>query len=269
VTRLRAVRMRGRKLRFGAATRVVSRKHPMPYVDHARRELRLKLVYYGPGLGGKTTNLEQIHGRTRPELRGKLLTLNDASERTLFFDLLPVDLGTYRGYLVRVHLCTVPGQIAQDRVRQLVLRSVDGIVMVVDSQRERLHDNLESIRNLDANLRLQGEDPGTLPMVVQYNKRDLPSAVAVPELREALGVPPGVPQVEAVASRAEGVIETFRAVLKAALVLVGEPSLAPAGRSPSILPGRHVSMFPEAVAPALERTRILLAPPPRFVAEEE
>ncbi|MFI5308320.1 MAG: ATP/GTP-binding protein, partial [Polyangiales bacterium] len=173
MTRLRAVCMHGHDLRFSHGRAHALAPPPMPHVDHARRELRLKLVYYGPGLGGKTTNLEQIHGRTRPELRGKLLTLNDASERTLFFDLLPMDLGTYRGYLVRVHLCTVPGQIAHDRVRQLVLRSVDGIVMVVDSQRERLHDNLESIRNLDVNLRLQGEDPGTLPMVVQYNKRDL------------------------------------------------------------------------------------------------
>jgi signal recognition particle receptor subunit beta len=240
----------------------------MPHVDHARRELRLKLVYYGPGLGGKTTNLEQIHGRTRPEFRGKLLTLNDASERTLFFDLLPMDLGTYRGYLVRVHLCTVPGQIAQDRVRQLVLRSVDGIVMVVDSQRERLQDNLESIRNLDVNLRLQGEDPATLPTVVQYNKRDLPNAVPLPELRAALGVPPsGVAQFEAVACRGEGVIETFRAVLKATLVVVGDPAVAPEGRSPSIIPGRRASMFPDAAPPALERARIL--PAPRLVAEDK
>src|SRR5882757_5328498 len=114
---------------------------PMPNVDHARHEVRLKLVYYGPGLGGKTTNLEFIHRHSRPNLRGKLVTLNDAAERTLFFDLLPVELGTFRGYTVRVHLCTVPGQIAHDRVRQLVLRHVDGIVMVVDSQRERAQQN--------------------------------------------------------------------------------------------------------------------------------
>src|SRR4029077_12608174 len=102
----------------------------MPNVDHARLELRLKLVYYGPGLGGKTSNLEYIHKKSRPQMRGKLIALNDVAERTLFFDLLPVDLGTFKGYTVRVHLCTVPGQIANDRVRQLVLHHVDGIVMV-------------------------------------------------------------------------------------------------------------------------------------------
>jgi len=210
----------------------------MPHLDHARRELRLKLVYYGPGLGGKTTNLESLHRRTRPELRGKLLALQDAAERTLFFDLLPMELGEYKGYSVRVHLCTVPGQIAHDRVRRLVLRSVDGIVMVVDSQRERLQDNYESIRNLEANLRSQGDDPGRLPMVVQYNKRDLPSAVGLPELRARLGVPAGV-------------AETFKALLKACLVLVADPARAPQGRTPSIIPGRHVSMFPDAAPPVL------------------
>jgi signal recognition particle receptor subunit beta len=236
----------------------------MPNVDHARRELRLKLVYYGPGLGGKTTNLENIHRRSRPDMRGKLVTLNDATERTLFFDLLPMELGTFKGYAVRLHLCTVPGQIAHDRVRQLVLRNVDGIVMVVDSQRQRLFDNLESIRNLQTNLRLQGEDPARLPMVVQYNKRDVPSAMAVETLRELLGVPKDVRQIEAVARVGYGVLETLKAILKASLALVENPAEAPSGRSPSILPGRHVSMFPDAVPPALERRRQVSAPAPRF-----
>ena len=227
----------------------------MPNVDHARLELRLKLVYYGPGLGGKTTNLEYIHRKSRPELRGKLVTLNDATERTLFFDLLPVELGSFKGYTVRVHLCTVPGQIAHDRVRQLVLRNVDGIVMVVDSQRERVQENLESMRNLDANLRLLGADPARLPMVVQYNKRDLPSAVVIPTLRQILGVPAEVTQVPAVASRGEGVFETLKAILKTTLALIPEPAEAPRGRSPSILPGSRVSMFPEAEPPALDRLR--------------
>src|ERR1041385_8138793 len=108
----------------------------MPTVDHSRAEIRLKVVYYGPGLGGKTSNLESIHRRARPDMRGKLIALNDGAERTLFFDLLPLELGRFEGYTVRVHLCTVPGQIAYDRVRRLVLHSVDGVVMVVDSQRE-------------------------------------------------------------------------------------------------------------------------------------
>lgn len=233
----------------------------MPNVDHARLELRLKLVYYGPGLGGKTTNLEHIHRRSRADMRGKLVTLNDAAERTLFFDLLPVELGTFKGYTVRLHLCTVPGQIAHDRVRQLVLRNVDGIVMVVDSQHERLQENVDSIRNLDANLRLLGEDPAALPMVVQYNKRDLPSAAPIATISRMLNVPDDVPQLAAVANRGEGVFETLREVLKASLALVPEPAAAPSGRSPSILPGRHVSMFPGAEPVALERMRLPGTPP--------
>jgi mutual gliding-motility protein MglA len=236
----------------------------MPNVDHARKELRLKVVYYGPGLGGKTSNLEYIHRKTRADLRGKLITLNDASERTLFFDLLPMELGQYKGYSVRVHLCTVPGQIAHDRIRQLVLRHVDGIVMVVDSQHERLRDNVESIRNLEHNVRLKGDDPATLPLVVQYNKRDLPGAAGVATLREVLGVPPGIPQVEAVATEGVGVFETFKAILTACLIQVGDPASVPAGRNPSIVPGQRVSMFPDAEPPALARAPLPASRVPDF-----
>lgn len=234
----------------------------MPYVDHARRELRIKIVYYGPGMGGKTTNLEQIHRRTQPARRGKLVTLETDDERTLFFDLLPVELGEYRGYRVRVHLCTVPGQIQFDRIRQLVLRHVDGVVMVVDSRHSRLAENVESIENLAANLRLQGDDPHVMPMVVQFNKRDLADAAGIATLREVLAVPPSVPQVQAVATRGKGVFETFKASLAGCLSLVGDPLCAPAGRSPSILPGRHASMFPEAEPRALARRRRVWVPPP-------
>jgi signal recognition particle receptor subunit beta len=241
----------------------------MPNVDHARRELRLKVVYYGPGLGGKTSNLEYIHRKTRPAMRGKLVTLNDASERTLFFDLLPMELGEFKGYSVRVHLCTVPGQIAHDRIRRLVLRHVDGIVMVVDSQEERLAENVESIRNLEHNVRLQGDDPARLPLVVQYNKRDLPAAASVAELRRQLGVPPGVPQVEAIATQGTGVFETFKMILTACLTQVGDPVLAPSGRSPSIVPGQRVSMFPDAEPSALGRVHMPPnSPVPVFKDEE-
>lgn len=228
----------------------------MPYFDHTRRELRLKVVYYGPGLGGKTTNLELIHRRTRPEMRGKLISLQDTGERTLFFDLLPLEVGTFRGYTVRMHLCTVPGQIASDDVRRMVLRHVDGIVMVVDSQLARLPENVQSLRNLELNLRLQGDDPAVLPTVVQYNKRDLPSAVAVPELARMLGVPEGVPQLEAVAAQGIGVFETLKAIARACLEVLPEPADAPQGRVPSILPGRHASMFPDAEPDALAATRV-------------
>lgn len=218
----------------------------MPLVNHARQEIHLKVVYYGPGLGGKTTNLEFIHSRTRPELRGKLISLATESERTLFFDLLPVELGRFKGYQIRLHLCTVPGQIAHDRTRRLVLRHVDGIVFVVDSQQDRVHDNRESIANLYENLRLQGDDPDRLPLVVQYNKRDLANVLAVEELRTELKVPPEVDELEAVAIEGIGVFDTVKTILKACLKIVGDPVTAPEGRSPSILPGKRASMFPGA-----------------------
>jgi signal recognition particle receptor subunit beta len=216
----------------------------MPLVNHAQQEIHLKVVYYGPGLGGKTTNLEYIHARTRPERRGKLISLATETERTLFFDLLPMELGTFRGYHVRLHLCTVPGQIAHDRTRRLVLRHVDGIVFVVDSQPHRIDDNQESISNLATNLRMQGDDPNLLPLVVQYNKRDIPGVLPVDELRQALGIPDGVPEHEAVAVEGVGVFETAKSILKSCLRIVGDPRTAREGRSPSILPGTRASMFP-------------------------
>jgi signal recognition particle receptor subunit beta len=237
----------------------------MPYLDHGRQELRLKVVYYGPGLGGKTTNLEQIHRRSRPDRRGKLVALNTEAERTLFFDLLPVELGTFKGYTVRVHLCTVPGQIAHDQTRKLILSHVDGIVFVVDSQHDRLADNELSIRNLETNLRLQGDDPAKMPMVVQYNKRDLPTAAGIATLREVLGVPNEVDQLEAVATRGIGVFDTFKAITKECLRVLGDPAGMPPGRVPSIIPGKHASMFPDAAPPfGASIPPIAAPPPPRF-----
>ncbi|MCA9610905.1 MAG: GTPase domain-containing protein [Myxococcales bacterium] len=248
----------------------------MPLVNHARQEIHLKVVYYGPGLGGKTTNLEFIHSRTRPELRGKLISLATESERTLFFDLLPVELGSFKGYQVRLHLCTVPGQIAHDRTRRLILRHVDGIVFVVDSQSFRVDDNLESIRNLADNLRLQGDDPDRLPMVVQYNKRDLPASLTNDDLRQRLGIPERTPSYDAVAVKGVGVFETVKGILKTTLKIVGDPRRAPEGRSPSILPGQRASMFPSAPGLASEEDRLVsgevpLPPPaqtPRLTEEE-
>jgi hypothetical protein len=222
----------------------------MPFVNHARREIHLKVVYYGPGLGGKTTNLEYLHGHTRPENRGKLISLMTEAERTLFFDLLPIELGTFMGYRVRIHLCTVPGQMALDATRQLVLRNVDGVVFVVDSQRGREEVNQLSVMNLWQNLRLQGDDPDVIPLVVQYNKRDLDNALAIEELRTRLAIPPGVPEVEASARFGEGVYETLKTIIKLCLKTLGAPTAAREGRSPSILPGRRLSMFPGGSAPA-------------------
>jgi signal recognition particle receptor subunit beta len=215
----------------------------MPYIDHARKELRFKIVYYGIGLGGKTTNLEYIHKQTRPERRGKLLALQNAAERTLFFDLLPVEIGRYKDYEVRVHLCTVPGQIAQDKLRQVILRHVDGVVMVVDCQPTRALENLQALQDLQTNLSAVGYDPARLPSVLQWNKRDLVGSRGVERMREALQIPAGVVQVVASAARGEGVFETFKAVLKECLALVGTPASAPAGHSPSVIPTPRASMF--------------------------
>jgi signal recognition particle receptor subunit beta len=226
----------------------------MPLVNHARKEIHLKVVYYGPGLGGKTTNLEFIHKHTRPDHRGKLISLMGESERTLFFDLLPMELGRFKGYRVRVHLCTVPGQLARDQIRQRVLRHVDGIVFVVDSQEGREDENLESIRNLETNLREQGDEPDRMPLVIQYNKRDLDNALSVEELRRALNVPGGVEQVEASALYGGGVFDTLKRIIKGCLHLVGDPRNAREGRSPSILPGRRPSMYPSARPPAARST---------------
>jgi signal recognition particle receptor subunit beta len=183
-------------------------------------------------------------------MRGKLISLMTESERTLFFDLLPVELGKFRGYQVRLHLCTVPGQIAHDRTRQLVLRHVDGVVFVVDSQETRVDDDVESIRNLEDNLRRQGDDPDTLPLVIQYNKRDLPEALPVEELHRILHVPPGVHEIEAVAVRGTGVFETLKAITRECLALVGDPARIREGRSPSVLPGRRASMYPPSDRPS-------------------
>lgn len=247
------------RVRPGPRARAIA----MPVVQHARQELHLKVVYYGPGLGGKTTNVEWIHAHSREERRGKLVSLAAESERTLFFDLLPIELGVFKGYQVRLHLCTVPGQIAHDRTRQLVLRNVDGVVFVVDSQRARFDDNVESIANLDGNLRRQGDDPDLLPLVVQYNKRDLPGIASIRELRETLHVPKDVAEVEAIATRGIGVFETMKIVMKECLQLVGDPKNAKEGRSPSILPGKRASMFPDR-APHTGRPPPAVLRPPKL-----
>lgn len=215
----------------------------MPLTDPIRRELHLKLVYYGPGLSGKTANLEFIHKRSRPDSRGKLVSLKTESERTLFFDLLPVTLGEYHGFSIRIHLSTVPGQIAYDSTRRMILRHVDGIVFVVDSQASRLEDNIESYYNLTQNLRMQGDDPDRLPLVVQYNKRDLPGVLSIDELQRALRIPAEVPQFEGIATEGMGVFDTFKAITKETLRALGPPSHLPAGRSRTVGRKRGATLF--------------------------
>ena len=185
----------------------------MSMINYASREINCKIVYYGPGLGGKTTNIEYVYEKVAPSTRGKLISLATESERTLFFDFLPVDLGTIRGFKTRFHLYTVPGQVYYNASRKLILKGVDGIVFVADSQRERLDANIESMHNLYDNLAEYGLDLRELPFAVQYNKRDVPDAVPVEELESILN-PTGVASFEAIGTRGVGVFDTLKAVSK-------------------------------------------------------
>jgi hypothetical protein len=158
----------------------------MSMINYASREINCKIVYYGPGLGGKTTNLEHVYQKVSPNTRGKLISLATESERTLFFDFLPVDLGTIRGFKTRFHLYTVPGQVYYNASRKLILKGVDGVVFVADSQMDRMEANQEAMQNLYDNMAEYGYDLTRMPFVVQYNKRDLPNAAPLAELQAAL-----------------------------------------------------------------------------------
>jgi len=224
----------------------------MSLINYASREINCKLVYYGPGLGGKTTNLEYIYEKVAPASKGKMISLATETERTLFFDFLPVDLGSIRGFKTRFHLYTVPGQVYYNASRKLILKGVDGVVFVGDSQIERMEANIESMQNLYDNMVQHGYDLTRLPFVIQYNKRDLPNAAPVEELQQNLnpGWPvedparqrqtadpdrPGeflieqvdgvwmerVPHFEGVAVRGDGVFDTLRAISKLVLKSLG------------------------------------------------
>lgn len=221
----------------------------MSMINYASREINCKIVYYGSGLGGKTTNLEHVYGKTKPDTRGKLISLATETERTLFFDFLPVDLGTIRGFKTRFHLYTVPGQVYYNASRKLILKGVDGIVFVADSQVERMEANQEAMQNLYDNMAEYGYDLTRMPFVIQYNKRDLPNAAPVSQLQASLNpgweitdvarqratpdpwhagenlvsqLPTGewverAPYLEAVAVTGDGVFETLRAISKLVL----------------------------------------------------
>lgn len=222
-------------------------------INYASREINCKIVYYGPGLGGKTTNLEHVYEKVSPSTRGKLISLATETERTLFFDFLPVDLGQIRGFRTRFHLYTVPGQVYYNASRKLILRGVDGVVFVADSQADRAEANVEAMQNLYDNLAEHGYDLTQLPFVVQYNKRDLPDAAPLDELDAALNpgwevtdpcrqreaenpfrpgellveqLPTGewwerAPSFEAVASSGAGVFDTLKAVSKLVVRSIG------------------------------------------------
>ena len=190
----------------------------MTFINYASREINCKIVYYGPGLCGKTTNLQYIYNKTKADAKGKMISLATETERTLFFDFLPIELGEIRGFKTRFHLYTVPGQVFYDASRKLILKGVDGVIFVADSQVERMDANEEAIENLKLNLKSQGYDLNTIPYVLQLNKRDLPNVASVEEMTKLLMQKnPPEPVVEAVAAKGTGVFETLKSVAKLVL----------------------------------------------------
>jgi signal recognition particle receptor subunit beta len=188
----------------------------VPFINFPAREINCKLVYYGPGLGGKTANLQWIYDHTGENQKGKMISLATETDRTLFFDFLPLDLGTVRGFKTRFHLYTVPGQVFYEASRRLILKSADGVVFVADSQEERLDANLETLDNLREHLRDHNLDFNTIPYVLQLNKRDLPNILPVDELKKQLQVK-GESTIEAVAVTGQGVFDTLKEVAKLVL----------------------------------------------------
>jgi mutual gliding-motility protein MglA len=189
----------------------------MSFINYNSREINCKIVYYGPGLCGKTTNLQYIYNKTNPDAKGKMISLATETERTLFFDFLPLQLGEIRGFKTRFHLYTVPGQVFYDASRKLILKGVDGVVFVADSQIERLEANLESMENLRTNLAEQGYDLDKIPFAIQYNKMDLPNISSLEELRRLLN-PRGVPDFVSSATVGTGIFDTLKAIAKLVLI---------------------------------------------------
>ena len=197
----------------------------MSFVNRMSKEVNCKIVFYGPGLCGKTTNLQHVFSTTKPESRGKMISLATETERTLFFDFLPLDLGKIGDYKVRFHLYTVPGQVFYDASRKLILKGADGVVFVADSQPSRIEANVESLENLEQNLAEHGVSLETVPYVMQYNKRDLPEVAPIDELRTALNHH-RVPDYEAAAKKGTGVFETLKGVAKLVLSQLAKTPVA-------------------------------------------
>jgi mutual gliding-motility protein MglA len=188
----------------------------LSFINFAAREINCKIVYYGAGLGGKTTNLQVIYQKTADQQKGKMISLATETERTLFFDFLPLDLGSVRGFKTRIHLYTVPGQVFYDASRKLILRGVDGIVFVADSQEQRMDANVEALENLMSNLKEHGYDFNKIPYVLQLNKRDLPNILPIDLLATELRKK-NEPIVEAIAFQGVGVFETLKEIAKQVL----------------------------------------------------
>jgi mutual gliding-motility protein MglA len=229
----------------------------MVFFNYATMQMAAKVVYYGPGLCGKTTNLHHIYGKTAPSSRGEMISLETETDRTLFFDLLPIDVGVIGGFKTRLQLYTVPGQVFYNTTRKLVLRGVDGIVFVADSQRAMKDANVESFQNMETNLQEIGLTSADIPLVLQFNKRDLATVLTVDELRESLDPRNHFPFVEAVALRGDGVFETLKEISKLTLKALKKKMLGEEKPSRALARGSTT----EARAPLAE-TRPEPAPAP-------
>lgn len=183
----------------------------MSFVNSNAKEVHCKIVYYGPSLGGKTTNIQWVYQQTTNENKSKMKALDQEVERTLFFDFLPLNLGEIKGYKTRFHLYTVPGQIVYDASRKLILKGLDGVIFVADSQEERMEENIQALKNLERNLDQQGYDIRQIPLIIQYNKRDLPNAMKLHDLRSALNTY-NAPDFEAIANEGKGVFESLKTI---------------------------------------------------------
>lgn len=243
----------------------------MALVNYAKREINAKIVYYGPGLCGKTTNIKYVHEKLRPETRGKLLSLATETDRTLFFDFFPVDLGEIKGFQTRFHLYTVPGQVFYNSTRKMVLKGADGIIFVADSQREMLRANEESLSNLRENLAEQGKNIDDIPMVIQYNKRDLPNALPVEELDLALN-PQKLPTFLASAHDGTGVLQTLSSAAKMIFFKMCDSVIPPQeNQGESDLAATYRAARKDVDRQVFADAPVILAtpppPPPRFVLE--
>jgi len=187
------------------------------FVNYKTKEINCKIVYYGPGLGGKTTNIQYVYKKSAGENKGEMVSLNSENERTIFFDFLPLDLGEIRGFRTRFHLYTVPGQVFYESSRKLILRGVDGVVFVADSQLERMEANIESLKSLQSNLAEQGYDIEKIPLVFQWNKRDLPNVSSVEDMGLTLNQFKR-PEFEGVATKGDGVFTTLKSITKLVLM---------------------------------------------------
>ncbi|GAB4319464.1 MAG: hypothetical protein Kow0074_09080 [Candidatus Zixiibacteriota bacterium] len=228
----------------------------MVTINYAFREISCKIVYYGPGLSGKTTNLQYVHERVPAKSRGDLISLATEADRTLYFDFLPISVGDIAGFATKFQLYTVPGQVFYNATRKLVLRGVDGIVFVADSQRSKMDENIESLTNMYENLKENGIDIQDIPIVIQYNKRDLPDVMPIEELERELN-PHGYPYTEAVAVKGTGVFDTLKRITKIVLehtkkkTSVGGQSAQPSGTDAEpVGVGASVSSAPLGASPA-------------------